>query len=217
MKTDSTESCLSPVLPRGLRVLAIGAGLVTVVTFIAGGLPGLLLASMLIVGAAVQPYAHRAGKWLLMAGASSVTMVSAESFIAQSMELRGSSSFSFDFETIALPLFLLILTILVVWCDVWLIVDAIKSRHRSELRGREYFHPVNFLVWLTAAGASAVFIPEGVRLGILLLRHVVGTGLEDVPPVVLPGLVLAVLDVALLIQGIKALHAYLSQRRANSG
>lgn|GEM_PF-6058565 len=213
MKTDSSESRTSPVLPRGLRVLAIATGLFTGFTFFAVVIPW-LLALMLIVGAAVQPYTHRAGKWLLMAGAFSVTMVSAESFIAQSMELRGSSSF--DFDTMALPLFLLVLTILIVWCDVWLIVHAIKSRHRSELPGEEHFHPVNFLVWLTAAGASAVFIPEGVRLGVFVLRHVVGTGLKDVPPIVLPGLVLLVLDVALLIQGIKSLHAYLSERRANS-
>lgn len=213
MKTDGSESRTSPVLPRGLRVLAIATGFFTGFTFFAVVIPW-LLALMLIVGAAVQPYTRRAGKWLLIAGAFSVTMVSAESFIAQSLELRGSSSF--DFDTIALPLFLLVLTILIICCDVWLIVHAIKSRYRSEPSVREYFHPVNFFVWLTAAGASAVFIPEGVRQSIFLLHHVVGTGLADVPAIVLPGLALAVLDGALLIQGLKALNAYLSHRHTTA-
>ncbi|HWH59732.1 MAG TPA: hypothetical protein VN682_19035 [Terriglobales bacterium] len=210
MKTSRSESPTGAVLPKGVRWLAIGAGLVTAVTFIAGGLPGLLLASMLIVGAAVQPYARRAGKWLLIAGAFSVTFLSAEAFIVQSIQLRGSSSS--DFETIGLPLFLLVLTTLIVWCDIGLIVHAIKSRSSSEPPTREYFHPLNWLVWLTAAGASGLFIPLGVRQGILLLRHVVGTGLSDVPFLVLPGLALSVLDGALLIQGIKEWHAHLSQR-----
>jgi len=211
-KLVAPQSATSPVLPRGLRILAIATGLFAGFTFLPEGIP-LLLALMLIVGAAVQPYTHRAGKWLLMAGAFSVTFLSAEGFIAQSMELRGA--FSFDFDTIALPLFLMVLTILVIWCDVWLMVHAIKSRRRFELPGKEYFHPVNFLVWLTAAGASAVFIPVGVQECILLLHHVLGEGLHDLPVLVLPGLALAVLDGALLIQGIKSLHAYLSQRHSS--
>lgn len=209
MKTDSSESRTSPVFPRGLRLLAIITGSFAGFVFLPEVIP-LLLALMLIVGAAVQPWTHRAGKWLLIAGAFSVTLVSAESFIAQSLELQASPSFNFD--TMALPLFLFILTVLIVWCDVWLIAHAIKSRHRSEVSGPEYFHPLNFLVWLTAAGASALFIPEATRQTMFLLRHVVGTGLGDVPAIVLPGLVLLVLDLALLIQGIKALHEYLFRR-----
>lgn len=209
MKTDSSESRTGPALPRRLRLLAITTGFFAGFVFLPEVIP-LLLALMLIVGAAVQSWTHRAGKWLLIAGAFSVTLVSAESFMAQSIEFRAAPSFNFD--TIALPLSLFILTVLIVWCDVWLIAHAIKSRHRSEMPEQKYFHPLNFLVWLTAAGASAVFIPEAARQTMFLLRHVVGTGLDDVPAIVLPGLILLVLDVALLIQGIKALHAYMSHR-----
>lgn len=214
MKTDSSKSRTSSVLPRGLRVLAIATGIFTGLTFFAVVIPW-LLALMLIVGAAVQPWTHRAGKWLLIAGAFSVTVLSVTLVVGASFHLRSLSPF--DFDTIALPLFFLILAILIVWCDVGLIVHAIRSRHRSELSGTEYFHPVNFLVWLTAAGASAVFIPVGVQDCISLLHHVVGVGLTDVPMSVLPSLALAILDGALLIQGIKSLHAYLLQRNANSG
>lgn len=211
MKTDISESRTSPVLPRGVRVLAITTGLFTGFTFIAGGLPGLLLGLMLVVGAGVQPWTHRAGKWLLIAGAFSVTVLSGSLVVSASLHLRGLSTF--DFHTIGLPLFLFVLTVLIVWCDVWLIVYATRSRHRFELSDqKDFLNPMIVAVWVTAAGASALFIPEGVRDCILLHRHTLGIDLSDIPFFVLPGLALAVLDAALLTQGIKELHAYVSHR-----
>lgn len=180
-------------------------------TFIGSGWFGLLLGSTLIVGGAVQPWSHRAGRWLLFAGAFGLTPLSV-AVIAQSLE--HPSSFIFHSDEIVLALFLLILSILIVWCDVRLIIHALKSRHRSELPDQnDFLNPMILCVWLTAAGASAVFIPEGVRQGILLLHHVVGIGGSDLTLIVLPSLALAVLDVALLIQGAKALHAYLFKRQ----
>src|SRR6185437_4355966 len=113
VKTDSSKSRTSSVLPRGLRVLAIATGIFTGLTFFAVVIPW-LLALMLIVGAAVQPWTHRAGKWLLIAGAFSVTVLSVTLVVGASFHLRSLSPF--DFDTIALPLFFLILAILIVWC-----------------------------------------------------------------------------------------------------
>jgi hypothetical protein len=209
VKTDSSESRTGPVLPRGLRILAIVTGFFMGFTFIGSGWFGLLLGSTLIVGGAVQPWSHRAGKWLLFAGAFGLTPLSV-AVIAQSLEHPSSSFFHSD--QIVLALFLLVLSILIVWCDVWLVAHTIRPRHASGLQKAEYFPPANYFVWLTAAGASAVFIPLGVHQSILLLHHVVGTGGSDLTLIVLPSLALAVLDVALLIQGVRALHAYLFHR-----
>lgn len=213
MKTDNSESRTSPVLPRGVRVLAIITGFFAGFVFLPEVIP-LLLALMLIVGAAVQPWTHRAGKWLLISGAFSVTSVSSLAFIGLSLKLRSATSVNFD--AIGLPFFWLVLAILIVWCDVWLVVHAIRSWHASERQKIEYFPPLNYFVWLTAVGASSVFIPQGVRECILLYRHVLGESFGDVQLIVLPALALVVLDVALLTQGIKALHAYLSHRHSNA-
>lgn len=210
MKTDRPHLSANPVLPRGVRWTAIAAGIVTAVIFFASGWLGLLLPSTLIIGAIVQPYVHRPGKWLLIAGAFSLTVMSASALAERSMRLR--ELFPLQFDNIVFPLLALILFILIIWCDVGLIVYALKSRSHSKSLGRENFHPLNWLVWLTAAGASAVFVPEGVRDCILLHRHVIGVDFSVLPLFVLPGLALAVLDVALLTQGIKALHTYLSDR-----
>lgn len=209
METVNSEWRTSPVLPRGLRVFAIVTGLFAGFVFVAAVIPW-LLALMLVVGGAVQPWSHRAGKWLLAAGAASLTPLSVMAIVGL-FELRGS--YFSDVDAV-LRVLLLVLSILVVSCDIWLIVHLIKSRHASELQKPDYFPPVNYFVWLTAAGASAVFIPEGVRQSIFLLHHVVGTGLSDLPFFELPALVLVVLDVALLTQGIRALHTYLFHREA---
>lgn len=208
MKTESDESRASAILPRGLRALAIVAGFFAAVTLFAALLPILLLALMLIVGGAVQPWSRRAGKWLLIAGAFSVTVICAPSVVMIPLHLHRLAPY--DFDTIALPLFVLTLAILIVWCDVWLLLYWIKSRRRCELPGKEdVLHPLIFFVWLSAAGASAFFIPVSVQE--CILNHV-GVGFFDLTFLVLPGLALAVLDVALLIQGIKELHTYLSDR-----
>ena len=213
MKTANSESRTSPVLPRGVRVLAIITGFFAGFVFLPEVIP-LLLALMLIVGAAIQPWTHRAGKWLLVSGAFSVTSVSSVAFIGLLRKLHGATSVNFD--AIGLPLFWLVLAILIVWCDIWLIAHLMRTRHVSELQKPDYFPPVNYFVWLVAAGASAVFIPEGVRECILLYHHVLGESFGDVQLIVLPALALVVLDVALLTQGIKALHAYLSHGHSNA-
>lgn len=205
-ETDNLESHMSPVLPRGLRVFVIITGLFAGVTFSAVVIPW-LLALMLIVGAAVQPWSHRAGKWLLAAGALSLTPMSVM-VIVQSLKFTDFYSSDWD----VFRVFGLVLSILVVSCDIWLIVYAIKSQHVSALQEPDYFPPVNYFVWLIAAGASAVFIPEGVRDCVLLHRHVIGMDFSDLAFSAGPGLALAVLDVALLTQGIRALYAYLFHR-----
>lgn len=209
MKSENDESRASAVLPRGLRALAIVAGFFAAVTLFAALLPILLLALMLIVGGAVQPWSRRAGKWLLIAGAFSLTVIGGSSVVGVFFHLRSLAPF--DFDTIALPLFFLILTVLIVWCDVWLILHWIKSKRRCELPEKEdLLHPLVFIVWLSAAGASAFFIPESVLE--CIVNHA-GVDFFDLTVLVLPGLALAVLDVALLIQGIKELRTYLSDRR----
>lgn len=209
-KTDNSERRTSPVLPRGLRIFAIITGLFAGVTFVAVVIPW-LLALMLIVGAAVQPWSHRAGKWLLAAGALTLTPMSVMAIVS-SLELRNSYSSDWD----VLRVLVLVLSILVVSCDIWLIAYLVRSRHVSQPQKPDYFPPVNYFVWLVAAGASAVFIPVGVRQGILFVHHVVGTGPSDLILFVLPGLVLTVLDVALLMQGIRALYAYLFHRHTTA-
>lgn len=209
VKTESDESRASVVLPRGIRALAIATGFFVTATLFAALLPASLLALMLIVGGAVQPWSQRAGKWLLIAGAFSVTVICVPSVAIGSLHLHNLAPY--DFDTIALPLFFLILAILIAWCDVWLILNWIKSRRCRELPGKEdVLHPLIFFVWLSAAGASAFFIPVSVQE--CILNHA-GGDFFDLTFLVLPSLALAVLDVALLTQGIKELRTYLSERR----
>jgi hypothetical protein len=187
-------------LPRYTRWLAIGAGVLATFVFLPYGLPGLLLASMPIVGAAVEPYIGRAGKWLLIAGAMSLTVVGAAGLFALVLRERswpGSNNIVFtSLLTISMAL--------IVWCDVALIIHGLKTRHSPEPPERPYFRPLHWLVWMNALFGSVLFFPEAVRESMQLRHHVLGVTLGDaVPSVLFPSLVLLALDFALVINEIK--------------
>lgn len=76
---DSTK-LEGQILPLPVRAAAIAAGIVAIVALFGYGLPGLLIASMPIVGAAIEPYVGRIGKWLLIAGAA--TRMSVDEIVA---------------------------------------------------------------------------------------------------------------------------------------
>jgi len=181
------------ILPSGTRRLAIAAGIVAVVIFFGFGLPGILLASTVIVGAGVQPYIRRSGKRLLILGAFNLTIIG----------IRASAAAFASPNNPILASLMFVMVLLIVGCDVGLVFHEIRSRHASGPPEEEHYRPLEWLVWLIALCTSALFFPEAVHESILLRRHTLGVNFgTDLTLILLPSLSLLVFDIALLVQTI---------------
>ena len=190
------------LLPQHTRQMAIAAGIAAILALFGYGLPGLLVGSMPIVGAAVEPYIGRLGRWLLAAGALNLTIVAAAGAIGHALALRDPA---FRDSNAILGTSLLTLSlVLIVWCDAALVIQIVKSRDSAALIERPYFRPLRWLVWLEALIGSALFFPEAVSECIQLSRHALGVSLGSaLPLVVFPSLVLLAFDVALVAHAIR--------------
>lgn len=170
------------------------------------GWPGIVVGSMPIVGAAVEPQIGRLGKWTLVAGAAILTVVGGVGLIGHVLALR--DPFFRDVNTIVVASLLMVSVALIVCCDISLAIHTVRSRNSAWPPERQYFRPLHWLVWLEAVLGSVLFLPEAVHDCMELQRHVLGVEFGAVLPIVVfPGLVFLVFDFFLITHTISLARA----------
>ncbi|MGB9234985.1 MAG: hypothetical protein WCC04_11265 [Terriglobales bacterium] len=163
----------------------------------------------LVLGVIAESRSPRQGRWLMWVGAAymSVTLLQMEIRILPEMlaELRSYHRLG-GLGPILTPLCIASI-LLIGWCDVALLIDAITDRRSRITPERGFSNAMNLLVWITALCFSAytfwgipslerVFFRYGFeRLDILL------TGLASI-------LIAIMFDVALAIDAVKMWRAW---------
>ncbi|MBV9769125.1 MAG: hypothetical protein JOZ32_06115 [Bryobacterales bacterium] len=130
---------LSPdIVSAKLRWLAILAGCFSAVFGVtAFGAP------FLILGAAIQPRARTTGRWLMWLGAlllSLIVVPFGTGAVFEGAKRLGRDNWSFTI----FPLFV-VSTALVYWCDIALVVEALRLKRNKWARGS-----LDWLVWIAA-------------------------------------------------------------------
>lgn len=105
-------------------------------------------APFLILGAAIQPRARTSGRWLMWLGAlllSLIVVPFGTGAVFEGARHLGRDNWSFTI----FPLFV-VSTALVYWCDVALVMEALRLRRTKWARGS-----MDWLVWIAATVLSA--------------------------------------------------------------
>lgn len=115
------------IMPGKIRLLAIAAGIFSgIAGFLLFGLILLIVPSVLILGAAIQPYWTYIGRPLMWLGAFLLTFYASVFLAPQAfvgiLELPAPPDL---FQAIILVL-LLVSLVLVIWCDAALIIEGIR-------------------------------------------------------------------------------------------
>jgi hypothetical protein len=133
-----------------VRWLAIIAGFTTaVISLFMFGLESSISAAILILAALVQPYFGRPGRWLMWLGAFflSITGILLGAAIPegfQMLRLHPSST------VLALLSLTILSVLLLIWCDVALIADAIKHRGAPGTPEPRFSRAGDWPIWITA-------------------------------------------------------------------
>ena len=158
------QSChTAEIVPSKVRWLAIATGCIS-------GISGSLLfgplfflfPSIQILGAIIQPYSPRSGRFLLSFGAF---FLSFYTFLFLGPQAFGALSMwrsIVDLNGIALLVLLLVSLITVAWCDVALIVDAKRLKRSQRIAGYRFPLTGDWIVWIVAGCVSLVVIPGSV-------------------------------------------------------
>ena len=198
------------IIPNRVRWLAIVAGLLC-------GLGGsllfgplfLLVPSVQILGAVIQPYSPRPGRLLLSVGVLFLSLYAGLFLAPQAFGAISTFRSAYDLEHVALFVLLLIALLSVIWCDVAFVRAIRHLRHNPNMAERRFPSPGDWFVWIAAVCMSVWILPISLnslfvyrrtgRLDILLLSMVFG-------------LIVVLFDAALLINAVKMTRAHLSRR-----
>ena len=104
-------------------------------------------ASFLILGAAIQPRARTTGRWLMQLGAlllSLIVVPFGTETVFEGAKRLGRDNWSFTI----FPL-IVVSTALVFWCDIALVVEALRLKRNKWARGS-----LDWLVWIAATVLS---------------------------------------------------------------
>lgn len=156
---QSTDS-----IPTGTRWLAL---LVGCMAFIVGSLPPspvstLVIPTTFVLGAIIQPYSPRPGRWLLSVGAFYLSL----SVPYLALMVAGGASHLLDSKSLNSLLLLLALVaplVLLIWCDVALILDARRQSRDSQTPGTDVARLGDWLVFIAAACLSLRVLPGSFR------------------------------------------------------
>lgn len=187
----------SKTIGGGLRILVIATIFATAAaTLTASG--GFLLTVPLILGLIAEWSAPRRGRWLMWAGAAYLTVTLLQ------MEVRVLPEFLAEWHSgrilgtlgrVVFP-FSVASVLLILWCDVALVLDALRNRHNSETVERNSAGAGDWIVWISALLFSVYSFS-----GIPFLIHSYGHGFHSIDVSMTAGalIVIAVsLDLALL-------------------
>jgi hypothetical protein len=187
------------------RWLAAATVCVTVAaTLTASG--GFLLTIPLILGVIADPHSPRRGRWLMWVGAAylSLTLLQMEvGTLPEFISEARSDHLPRGFGSAAFPLSIASI-LLIVWCDVTLMIDVIRTRRSpTEPEGRP-LGPADWMVW-TAALLFSVYSFLGIPFVIHGFRH----GFAD-RNILLTGLALILVaiafDIALITDALRTLR-----------
>lgn len=136
----STEKSVSSKLRWFSMATGIATGAAGVLAF---GWLFLIVPSVLIVGALVQPRAPRSGKLLMWVGAGIVSIVIVPVGFEVLRESNNMARLVNDPKTLAILLLFITSTALVIWCDIALAVNAVRNlNHGVPSSRREIIWPV---------------------------------------------------------------------------
>ena len=205
----SAESSSGNTVPSRIRWLAIAAGCFSgLVGFLHYGPFFLLVPSVLILGAIIQPWSPRPGRWCLALGACIVTFYA--SFLAMpAVLLIKHLRLHHNFEDLIFLCLFLASVALVGWCDVALAVDARRSRGAPGPKRHVFPRIEDWIAWIIAFCLSLLVFPYSVR-GILLYGR--NDHLDTLLLSMLLGLVIVLFDIALLINAVKMRRAQRSRK-----
>jgi hypothetical protein len=160
-----TSGAGTNIVPVATRCLA---ALLGCLAFIAGSMPPsgmstLVIPMSLVLGAIVQPYSPRPGRWLLSVGAFYLSVIGVPYLglmvAGAALHLRDS----IDLNSLFLLLALVAPLVLLIWCDVALVVDARRQSRNSRTPGTDVARPGDGLVFTAAACLSLAFLPGPFR------------------------------------------------------
>jgi hypothetical protein len=112
-----------------------------------------VMAAFLLLGAAIQPRARTTGRWLMWVGAFLLTVVVGAYALIAVCERAGIPRQIQDGMIFAIFALGALSTILLLWCDIALLLEALKTRGQRWERGR-----LDWIVWITAAILTAFCI-----------------------------------------------------------
>jgi hypothetical protein len=148
--SETTET-----MPARIRGVAIAAACVAGAFLMFLSLLGPIFSAPLILGALIQPRSPRSGRCLMWVGAVVLSCMSL--FLSIKAVLGGIRYF--DLMMITIYLVSVATTILVTWCDVELILDAVRLTRTVRISKPRPTFVGEGLVWLAAIGLSAWVIP----------------------------------------------------------
>ena len=202
---DSESMPLTPkneIMPTRLRWVAIAAGCVAGAFGVSLTFLFPLFSVPLILGALTQPRSTRSGRWLMWVGALILSCFSLYFAWAIMLEdFRGVPHY--DLITVAFFYLSIATVILVSWCDVELVLDAIRLKRIAKTSGQRFSRSAEGFIWLTAFCLSFWVFPQ-ILLDPLMYRNYLRYG--NVVNLVFPTLLqLAVItfDAALIIRAVK--------------
>lgn len=187
------------------RVIAIAAGCFSGA---AGSLEYgpffLIVPAVLVLGAIIQPWSTRPGRWLMWLGAFFLTLYEGAFFVPQIAEVITSQFASLDSVAIqVLFLLTLVSVFLIIWCDAALVVDARRSKRALGTTEPNYPIVADYVVW-GAALCLSVLTGWGIIASLFPFLHYDRWDIFVVALVF--GLAVAMLDVALVIHAVRQRH-----------
>lgn len=166
-----------------LRWLAVFAGCSSAIFgVIAFGAP------FLILGAVIQPRARTSGRWLMWLGAVLLSLV-----VPYGIGIV-FSRFSWKIEIF--PLFLLS-TVLVCWCDLAIVMEALRSKRNPWVQGS-----LDWLTWIAASVLTLWSVLSGVETA-LAYQRMGGLRLDLILTTIGLNVVILFFDGALILQAVK--------------
>jgi hypothetical protein len=205
LRSHETPNKNLQTVPRKIRWLAIAAG---VFSGVAGSLPfGPLFAiipSLLILGAIIQPYTPRPGRWLLYLGAFVVSVYASLFLAPGALEIVWTVHLRDNLAQLTLFILVLSSIFLIGWCDIEIIRDALKTTHTLPTADHNFPGAADWVVGFIAVCVTSWGFWTSVE-GFLVHRRM---GRLDI--LILPlgfTLVFVLFDLALVIHTIKMWRA----------
>lgn len=166
-----------PIVPRGTRWLAIAAGILSgaaVILAFGGGfsISIVFLLSLLILGAALQPWSPGPGKYLMRLGAffstAWVTLMVLRTIVGFARIL----SRYHDFNIVAIFAVSLAPVVILLWCDVVLLLEVRNARYAESRADQQFPCAGDWVVWMIALALTPLAGSFG--LGVFAMHQLHG-------------------------------------------
>ena len=189
-------------MPARLRWVAIAAGCVAGAFGISLTFLFPLFSVPLVLGALMQPRSTRSGRWLMWVGALMINCFSL--YFAWAIMLEDFRRLpQYDFITVAFFYLSIVTVILVSWCDVELVLDAVRLKRNAMTSEGRFSRSAEGFILVVAFCLSFWVFPQ-ILLDPLMYRNYLRYG--NLANLILPTLLqltIITFDAALLIRAVK--------------